>query len=215
MKKFSIIRQRHEKMNNQQLLLYRIYGRLGLLVTLFSILLAFNSCGKQTCSCVTITPPEITLTGPKTSVERQIMGNYKEIEKDAWLISSAKGQGTDSGGESQKDVAVFRSFAVLETVDQKLRDYQSKGILGENNQGYVEKLSKKLDANEEIVKDIESVLKKVNNARKLIYQSMLEDVREFQLSLDEVGAVFAERYQKQAPAGTMIQTPKGQWIKKK
>ena len=41
-------------------------------------------------SCITVTPPKVNMTTEKTAIERQIIGEYRELEKDAWAISSAR-----------------------------------------------------------------------------------------------------------------------------
>ncbi len=185
-----------------------------IIAAIFVVPLILTGCGKQTCSCVTVTPPEITLTGPKTSIERQIMGSYREIEKDAWVISSAKGKGFASGSQDS-DVALFRAFSILDESQKDLQEYQRQGVLGENNKGLLEKVSNKYDQEEKAKRQLEVLASKVNNARKAIFQIMATDVKEFRMTLDDIGAVFAEKYFQTAPVGTMLQSKNGQWLQKK
>ena len=56
-------------------------------------------------SCISIVPPPVNLTGEKTSVERQIVGDYEEIEKDAWAISSVKTSVSDTRQEGSYAVS--------------------------------------------------------------------------------------------------------------
>ncbi len=180
----------------------------------------FSGCGKQTCSCLTITPPDITLTGPKTSVERQIMGNYREIEKDAWLMSSAKGTGGETiskpGQDSanQKENRIFRAFAIMENHRVKMLDYQKKGIIGENNMGYVAKVSDELDKEESAKIEILTIVRDVNRARKSMYEILLQDFKATRLTLDDIGKKFAQKYRNAAPKGSQVQMDNGKWVTK-
>lgn len=188
-------------------------------VFIFGALFIGPGCGKQTCSFITVTPPDITLTGPKTSVERQIMGDYKELERDAWLVSSARsGEGGESlgkGSRALKEIKVFRSFVILEENRNRLKDYLGRGIIGENNKGYVQKVSKELDKEASAKLDIESLVLTINNARKSLFLSLLSDTKELNMSLEDIGKIFSKEYQKNSPGGTLVQTSGGKWLAKK
>lgn len=199
-------------------------GKLGGLTPwaalLGAMLFAFPSCGQQTVSCLTVTPPDITLTGPKTSVERQIMGNYREIEKDAWLMASAKGAGQSGvvgagDGGQQNEIRMFRAFSIMEKYRPKLTDYQSKGIIGENNRGYLEKVSEALDKEEEARRDITMVINEVNRARESMYEILLQDLQGSEMNMERVGKRFARKYREAAPAGSKVQLANGSWVTKK
>lgn len=192
----------------------KIYQKLTI-IFLFLLIIALSSCSRQSFSCLTIAPPSITLTGPKTSVERQIMGEYKEIEKDAWLVSSTRGT-TDAGSYEQdnREIKIFRAMAVIEENKRKLFDYQQKGIIGETNTGFLIKASDELDREEQAKLDIENLIIQINNSRRIIYMALYQDVQGMDVSIEEIGQVFARKYQSEAPRGSRIQDPNGVWQRK-
>jgi len=66
-----------------------------------------QNCMKGMPSCIEITPPDINLTGERTVIERQVIGDYRELEKDAWIVSSV-----------QTSVAHGRSQQMMQTGDE-------------------------------------------------------------------------------------------------
>ena len=70
-------------------------------------------------SCITVVPPTINLTGEKTVIERQIVGDYRELEKDAWSISSVK----TTTGKSASQGQISGDPEIVKAV--KIRDYLS------------------------------------------------------------------------------------------
>ncbi|HNN58069.1 MAG TPA: hypothetical protein PKK45_04585 [Leptospiraceae bacterium] len=84
-------------------------------------------------SCVSIDIPPITLTPARTAAERQLIGEDREIEKDGWLLASARS--TTRAEESvvlQESRRIYREQAVLEFYEESLREYARAGVLGED-----------------------------------------------------------------------------------
>ena len=73
-----------------------------------------------------IVPPAINLTGGKTIVERQIIGDYRELEKDAWVLSSVQTNVQKSGSEGRgsADPELFQAMQVREFHKEKIRKYK-------------------------------------------------------------------------------------------
>ena len=57
----------------------RYYYNNGSLLLLLSIVLALS------CS---IKPPEVTITGEKTALERQLLGEHKKLPEEIWSIGA-------------------------------------------------------------------------------------------------------------------------------
>lgn len=96
--------------------------------------------------CITL--PPITLTGPKTAAEKQIIGEQNELEEDVWMISSAK---VTSGAKIKskknqkaqtKEETVFaeQAFAILYSFSEELEQLKSDGVIGENKDGLLSNL---------------------------------------------------------------------------
>ncbi len=88
---------------------------------------------------------------------------------------------------------------------EQLHDLKAKGIVGENNHGYVELFESNSAA--------KSLLESENRDRKMIYQTIAEqNGLEGQLNLIE--EVFAQVQRDKADSGDKIQDADGRWIQK-
>ncbi len=173
-------------------------------------------------SCCVISSPKITLTGDKTAIERQIVGDYRELEKDSWVISSVKTTVQRSGGGAGTAVAgdreIFAAMKIREFHRDKVRKYKDRGLLGEANSGYV--LYIKSDQVEKDKKEKDLVLMIVeneNSARKQIFTRTLFKSKNKQPSDDEIlsfGKVFAQEQRALSQKNDMMQDETGRWVKK-
>jgi len=100
--------------------------------------------------CTILLPP-ITVTGTKTAAERQIIGEQTELEKDVWMISSAK---TTSNVDVKQDTKektalkqiqeensyTYKGFAIMDTFSEELSELKKDGVAGENKSGLLTNL---------------------------------------------------------------------------
>lgn len=110
----------------------------------------------------TIVVPPVTITGQKTATEKQIIGEQTELEKDVWMISSAKT--TEHADLENKPKAVresmqressytYRAFLKFELFSANLAQLKKDRVVGENNRGFVANLFKeKVEIPEEMQK---------------------------------------------------------------
>jgi hypothetical protein len=110
----------------------------------------------------TIVVPPVTITGQKTAIEKQIIGEQTELEKDVWMISSAKT--TESAELETKPKAVresiqkentytYRAFLKFELFSAHLAQLKKDRVVGENNKGFVANLfTEKVEIPEEMQK---------------------------------------------------------------
>ena len=89
---------------------------------------------------------------------------------------------------------------------EQLEGLKAKGIIGENNRGYVEVLMKGQGA--------EGLVESENNDRKVIYQT-IADQNNLKDQLEIIEQAFAEVQREKAEVGEKIQTEDGEWIVKK
>jgi hypothetical protein len=110
----------------------------------------------------TIIVPPVTITGQKTATEKQIIGEQTELEKDVWMISSAKT--TEHAELETKPKAVresiqkentytYRAFLKFELFSAHLAQLKKDRVVGENNKGFVANLfNEKVEIPEEMRK---------------------------------------------------------------
>ena len=114
----------------------------------------------------TIVVPPVTITGQKTAIERQIIGEQTELEKDVWMISSAKTAEhaeletkpkTVRRSMEQENVNTYRAFLKFELFSGHLVQLKKDRVVGENNKGYVSNLlAEKAQIPEEVRKKYSS-----------------------------------------------------------
>ena len=120
-------------------------------------------------SCCSIVIPPVTLTGEKTVIEKQILGEEREIEPDMWLLSSARTSTLEKIERElteeerkklfQEDYLRFQAIAILEVFEEKLALLKKDGVVGENQEGLITNL---LEV-EEVRKELpDKILEKYN-----------------------------------------------------
>jgi hypothetical protein len=172
-------------------------------------------------SCCVIAPPTINLTGEKTVIERQIVGDYMELEKDAWTVSSVKttaGRKNTSGGMSG-DPELFKYMKVREFHYDKIKDYKSEGAIGEGNTGYIQYMeTKKYESSPAEKKILLTVIDEENNVRGKIFSRSIflsKGNEPGKAELDAFGKMFAEEQRGLAVKEDWIQENSGKWGRKK
>jgi len=170
--------------------------------------------------CIAISPPNINLTSEQTVIERQIIGDYKEIEKDAWVISSVKTSENRHNNKMTKigDEKTFLAMQIRELHRKKIRKYKNSSVIGENFNGYISYLKNKEYENDLNKKSILLIiLKEENKARKNIFIGTVRSIIHEKPSNDQlslIGRKFAIQQREIAKDGDMIQLENGLWEKK-
>lgn len=110
----------------------------------------------------TIVTPPVTITGQKTATERQIIGEQTELEKDVWMISSAKtAEHADLENKpkefrksmEKENANTYRAFLKFELFTARLTELKKDRVVGENSKGFVSNLfSEKVEISEEMKK---------------------------------------------------------------
>jgi len=175
----------------------------------------------STPSCINIVPPDVNLTGEKTVIERQIVGDYMELEKDAWTVSSVKttvGRKNVSGKISG-DPELFKYMKVREFHSDKIKEYKSEGTLGEGNTGYIQYMeTKKYESSPAEKKILLTVIDEENRARREIFNRLIflsKGTESEKVEVDFFGKIFAEEQRGLALKDEWIQENSGKWGRKK
>ena len=173
-------------------------------------------------SCSTIVPPKMFITGEKTVIESQVVGDYKEIEKDAWAISSVP---THVQKERSKrssavgDAELFKAMKIREYNADVIMYYKNERVIGEAKNGLLEyRRSRTIEEESDIKRIVMTIIEDENRARMTIFKRTLilggkpsptpYDIQVF-------GEKFAEEQRDAAQAGDWIQNNSGSWFKKR
>jgi len=137
------------------------------LVTFTFILTTFSSC--------TVNIPDIKVTGEKTALENQVLGEYKKIKEDAWMIASERGNNVekDSNLEIPADKKeIVEAIRNREFNKDDVDEFKNSGLIGENREGLVElvvednELDKKLKPKD--IKLLNKIVSEENIDREII-----------------------------------------------
>jgi hypothetical protein len=173
-------------------------------------------------ACCLIIPPPITLTGEKTAVETQIIGDYKELEKDAWIVSSVNTniqKGQEKAGAAGGDILLLKAMKIREFHESKIRKYKDDGAIGETVNGLiVYKSTLKYDEDKESKQILTTVTEEENKARQTIFERTLLKSgieKPGENEINAFGKIFAEEQRALAKKNDWIQENSGNWVKKK
>ncbi|NOR46338.1 MAG: DUF1318 domain-containing protein [Candidatus Delongbacteria bacterium] len=179
--------------------------------TYFKILLLVLIVSITSC---TVKIPDIKITGEKTALENQVLGEYSKIKEDAWMVASERGDGQIKITADRKEVV--EAVRDREFLKDDMNELKLKGYLGEIVSGLLEVIDPekilKLDKKEQ--NRIELLLKKENNARILIMKRIIETDTKFKSSPKEVYQAFFVMNLEDSPEKTFYQNKKGKWVKK-
>ncbi|PID26909.1 MAG: hypothetical protein CR982_07625 [Candidatus Cloacimonadota bacterium] len=162
-----------------------------------------------TISC-TIKMPEIQITGERTTLEKQILGEYMEIEDKQWFLISER-------SVSNKDFEIGKNRKMIEAIRKRIflrdeiKEFKIKGYIGEDITSLVAVISpKKLEKLSKKDRDrIYFVVDEENMARSIIILTLSEsyikrDVKRafYNLNIDT------------SPEGSFYRDSNGDWEKK-
>ena len=181
----------------------------------FIVAVNFTGCSS---GCLVIAPPDIHMTGQKTVIERQIVGEYKELEKDAWIISSVNNSlgGNSQSGSQVVNRKLYVAMQVREFNKKAIRGYKDKGIVGETSEGLLKVMSKKGLSKPDVTK-LNAIVKEENRTRNEIFTISLTMIKKNDISKEEIkafGREFADEQRALAKTGDWIQMKNGSWVKK-
>jgi len=134
----------------------------------------------------------------------------KDIDEIENIVSGNNTKSTSSNGSSLKNYFVSIAYAengLSPKVEQaamrrkdrriELLSWQTKGAIGENKEGLLEKRKPEL-----LISTLDQLIESENNDRLIIYGSIAKNNG---TSVEDVQKLYAERLQKDAPVGCPIQ----------
>lgn len=175
-------------------------------ISIIFLILSITSC--------TVKIPDIKITGEKTALENQVLGEYSKIKEDAWMVASERGDGHIKITADRKEVV--EAVRDREFLKDDINELKLKGYLGEVTNGLLDIVDdndiSKLDKKQREL--INMLLEKENVARKLIMKRIVETDAKFKSSPEEVYQAFFVMNLEDSPENTFYKNKKDKWVKK-
>ena len=152
----------------------------------------------------------------RTSLENQVLGTYKQIGQEAWMISSVRATDQAATPLSPSKKEVFRAIENQEFNSDDITEFKDEGLIGESSNGELvlgDKLSTLAPARLSLVREI--IAEENQDRLTIIRRIIMENPQLRPESLEAVRQAFASIFwQKAAPHHWLI-TSEGQWLMKK
>ena len=164
----------------------------------------------------TVKTPEVTFTSERTALEKQILGSYRTIEEDAWMISSVRSGDAREIAVPESKRRVLEAFANRKYNADDIEDFKKDNVVGENNRGLLTiKSTSRYDEDPEYKSLVERIVDEENRDREIIMARIVEINSAINpLDHEAVARVFAQMNQDASPKGTLIQREDDSWVKK-
>ena len=161
-----------------------------------------------------IKAPEVSITGEKTALEEQVLGDYRQIESDTWVIASTRAAGSGSASGTKSQQAVLNATLNRKFNKDEIDEFKQDQVLGENNQGYLEILTNEKYLNDAQYKQmVDQIFAEENRDRKIIYEQLVAAQNiESEEKTKEVYWIFTKQNFRDSQKGTKIQQQDGTWI---
>lgn len=180
-----------------------------------SIICVFLACILTLTGC-TIKTPEVTFTSERTALEKQILGSYRTIEEDAWMVSSVR---SSEGREIQIPESkrrVLEAFANRKYNADDIEDFKRDGVVGENLSGFLTlRSTSTYDEDADYRALVNRIVAEENRDREIIMDRIVEiNSAVNPLDPEAVARVFAQMNRDASAPGTWIQLEDERWVKK-
>lgn len=181
-------------------------------------------------SC-TVKPPEITVTGEKTVLEKQLLGQYELSPKEIYMpsvdggIYSLKRLGSrDSVSEDEirlLELDPDRKMYLIARANQRfnfddIERFKEMRVIGESNNGYLHIFDdRKMELSKADRAVLDIVVDEENSGRRIIMSRIIELQSDLTMEdFPRIESIFAAQNIQQEKPGRMVQRPDGQWMVK-
>jgi uncharacterized protein YdbL (DUF1318 family) len=161
----------------------------------------------------------VELGSQRTALENQILGTYKEIEEDVWMVASVRG--TEPGKKidmSEEKRAALDAMNNRKFNKDDIDEFKEAGYIGEGNRGLLiilEETGKNLKSDPQRLKLIQDIVKEENQDRLVIMKRVIavnENMNDEHM--EKVEKIFAQMNRDNEIKGNHIQLEDGKWMKK-
>jgi hypothetical protein len=164
----------------------------------------------------------VTIVDQKTALENQVLGSFQEIDNDMMLLASVRS--VDETGKLKAVEPVVQSKRTAIFARQRMdfnkddvESFKAEGCAGENNVGLLDFFETKKTKNDPSYKQfVQAIIGEENEDRLTILKRVLATNEAFgEGDLEKVRRIYAGLSRDNAKKGEMIQTPEGEWVRKK
>ena len=165
---------------------------------------------------------QVTLVDTRTALENQVLGSYKELNREFVMIASVrsvdeKGIAEDRlKGMSASQRDAMKAMQAREFNRDDIDDFKKNGCIGENKEGLLEIfLCDKAKGDPKYDRLIKDVVKEENESRMVVMKRVIimnESLKES--DLPRIQKVFASMNYDAAKDGERIQKNDGSWVRK-
>ena len=173
-------------------------------------------------ACTARPEVQVTLVDTRTALENQVLGSYKELNKEFVMIASVrsvdeKGIAEDRlKGMSASQRDAMKAMQAREFNRDDIDDFKKNGCVGENNEGLLEIMTcDKAKGDSKYEKLLKDVVSEENESRMVIMKRVIimnEELKDGDLS--KIRKVFARMNHDAAKPGELIQKEDGTWARK-
>ena len=161
--------------------------------------------------------PEVRVTGEMTALEKEVLGTYRQMEEDTWMVASTRSEGNTEQQISPEKKRVLEAMQDQKFNKDDIDEFKRKGYVGEDNNGLLDiRESEALKQDNTLSDFVKRIVDEENGAREVIMSRVIQLNDALKNAVEEnVRFIFAQMNQENSPAGTWIQKQLGQWIRKK
>jgi uncharacterized protein YdbL (DUF1318 family) len=182
-----------------------LHSRVWLLLIMVCLI---SGCAIQT--------PEVRITGEKTALENQILGQYARLQEEVWMLVSYRALDSTSQTFSQERRQVLEAIRNRMFNRDDVEEFKQDGAVGEALSGLlVVRPTQKYEQDIGYHTRLDTVVSQENRDRSVIMVRIVEletnlDTKES----DKVAEVFARLNQEGSAKGTWIEMSPGKWDRK-
>ena len=175
---------------------------------LFPLICLVGGCAIQT--------PEVKITGEKTALENQILGQYAKLQEEVWMMVSYRALDSTNLTFSQEQRQVLEAIRNRMFNRDDVEEFKKEGGVGEALTGLlVIRPTSKYEQDETYRTRVDTVISQENRDRGVIMVRIVE----LETNLDtkepaKIAEVFARLNQEGSSKGTWIEASPGRWAKK-
>ena len=160
--------------------------------------------------------PEVTFTGERTALEKQILGSYRLIEEDTWEVSSVRGAGWDSKTAPADRIEAIEAVASRLFNADDIENFKRDEVIGENARGFVTpRQIPKLLEDAEYLALVNRIIAEENRDRQIITHYLMKRNRGSETGDSlAVHQILARMVLDASPSGTWIQKADSSWTRK-
>jgi hypothetical protein len=175
---------------------------------LWFLILFITGCAIQT--------PEVRITGEKTALENQILGQYAGLEEEVWMLVSYRAPADTTATFSEERRMVLEAIRNRMFNRDDIEEFKQEGVVGEALTGLLElRTNDKYTANDDYRRRVDAIVDEENQDRQVIMVRIVELETDLDMQEPErIAEVFARLNQEGSPKGTWIEVSQGKWEKK-